>query len=233
MISVCMATKNGARFVGDQLDSILPQLSDKDEIIISDDHSSDNTFEIVKNYSDPRIKFIQNPKRGIVSNFENSLKSSVGEIIFLADQDDVWLPDKIEQTLPYLIEYDLVVSDCKIVDDKLASLHHSFFKFNSSRKGIVRNLFRNSYMGCCMAFNRSILEKAVPFPSRVIAHDQWLGLIAEVYGRVFFQSERLVLHRRHTKNASTTFYKSKNDVIDMFSHRLNLALSLIETRYGS
>ena len=69
-----MATKNGARFVGDQLDSILPQLSDKDEIIISDDHSSDNTFEIVKNYSDPRIKFIQSPKRGIVSNFENSLK---------------------------------------------------------------------------------------------------------------------------------------------------------------
>lgn len=233
MISVCMGTKNGARFLSDQLDSILSQLSSQDEIIISDDHSSDHTYEIVENYADPRIKFIKNPKRGIVSNFENSLVASIGDIIFLADQDDIWIPEKIERTLPLLSECDLVLSDCEIVDHKLDSLHHSFFKFNSSQKGIVRNLFRNSYMGCCMAFNRSILEKALPFPSRIIAHDQWLGLIAEVYGRVIFQPEKLVWHRRHNKNASTTFNKSKNALFDKFSHRLNLAFSLIETRYGN
>lgn len=233
MISICMATKNGARFINNQLDSILPQLSNNDEIVISDDHSSDNTFEIVKNYSDPRIKFIENPKEGLVSNFENSLRSSVGEIIFLADQDDIWRSDKIALTLPYLNEYDLVLSDCAIVDDKLDCLHSSFFEFNASQKGVMRNLFRNSYMGCCMAFKRSILEKAMPFPSHIMAHDQWLGLIAEVYGKVIFQPERLISHRRHNKNASTTFYKSKNDFVSKFSYRLNLALSLIETRYGN
>lgn len=233
MISVCMAAKNGARFIGYQLDSILPQLNDKDEIIISDDHSTDNTFEIVKQYSDARIRFIENPKSGIVSNFENSLLSSKGEIIFLADQDDVWMPDKIKKTLPYFNEYDLVVSDCKIVDDKLDCLHDSFLEFNSSGKGVIKNLLRNSYMGCCMAFKRSLLKKALPFPSRLIIHDQWLGLIAELFGNVVFQPEQLLLHRRHSKNASTTFYKSKNDIVSKFSHRLQLAVSLIETRYGN
>ncbi len=233
MISVCMAAKNGARFIGYQLDSILPQLNDEDEIIISDDHSTDNTFEIVKQYSDARIRFIENPKNGIVSNFENSLLSSKGEIIFLADQDDVWMPDKIKQTLPYFHEYDLVVSDCKIVDDKLNCLHDSFFEFNTSGKGVVKNLFRNSYMGCCMTFKRSLLKKALPFPSRLIIHDQWLGLIGELYGKAIFHPEKLVLHRRHNKNASTTFYKSNYDFMRKFSYRLKLALSLIETRYGN
>src|SRR6478736_5252574 len=232
MISVCMATKDGGRFLDKQLDSILPQLSYCDELIISDDHSTDDTFEIVKNYSDSRIRFFKNPKKGIVSNFENSLKHSRGDFIFLADQDDVWMPDKIQQTLPYLNEYNLVLSDCTIVDDRLASLHSSFFDFNSSRKGLLQNLFHNSYMGCCMAFKRTILTKALPFPSRAMAHDQWLGLIAELHGRVFFYPEKLVLHRRHGKNASTTFQKSKFDFRDKFSHRLNLAASLIEARYG-
>ena len=233
MISVCMATKDGGGFLGHQLDSILPQLSDSDELIISDDHSTDDTFEIVKNYSDSRIRLVKNPKKGIISNFENSLKHSRGDVIFLADQDDVWMSSKIQQTIPYLSEYDLVLSDCQIVDDRLASLHSSFFDFNSSKKGLLRNLFYNSYMGCCMAFKRDILTRALPFPARVIAHDQWLGLIAELYGRVFFYPKKLVLHRRHGKNASTTFQKSKFDFKDKFSHRLNLATSLIEVRYGN
>ena len=230
MISVCMAVKNGARFLSSQLDSILPQLTAEDEIIISDDHSTDTTYAVLNLYSDPRIRLIKNAKSGLVSNFENSLLASRGEIIFLADQDDIWMPDKIAQTLPFFKQYDLVVSDCKIVNDKLEILHDSFFDFNSSGKGLIRNLFYNSYMGCCMAFKKSLLKKALPFPSKLITHDQWLGLIAELYGKVIFNREKLILHRRHDKNASSTFYKSKFNVFDKFSHRLHLALNLIETR---
>lgn len=227
MISVCMAAKNGARFIGYQLDSILPQLNDEDEIIISDDHSTDNTIKVAEQYSDDRIRFIENPKIGIVSNFENSLMSSRGDIIFLADQDDVWMPNKIEQTLPYFQEYDLVISDCTIVDDKLDSVHDSFFDYNSSRKGVIRNLFRNSYMGCCMAFKRSLLNKALPFPSGLIMHDQWLGLMAELSGRVFFNPDKLVLHRRHNQNASTTAMGSNQNFSQKLSNRYSLIKNLI------
>lgn len=233
MISVCMAVKNGAPFVHSQLESIRFQLTGDDEIIISDDNSTDNTLEILETHKDHRIRIIKNPKDGLVSNFENAIKHSRGEIIFLSDQDDVWMPYKVKTTLPYLRDYDLVVSDCKVVNNNFDALHDSFFRFNSSSSGIIRNLAKNSYMGCCMAFKRSLLAKALPFPSRLTVHDQWLGMIGELYGRVLFLPEKLVAHRRHDKNASTTFHKSNHDWADKFSNRLNLALSLMKTRYGS
>jgi glycosyltransferase involved in cell wall biosynthesis len=227
MISVCMGVKNGARFLVPQLDSILSQLTMENELIISDDHSTDNTVEVLDLYCDSRIRLIQNPKKGLVSNFENSLLSSHGEIIFLADQDDVWMPDKIKRTLPFFQEYDLVVSDCTIVDDKLDSVLDSFFDHNSSGKGVIRNLLRNSYMGCCMAFKRSMLKKALPFPPGLIMHDQWLGLMAELSGRVLFNPDKLVLHRRHNQNASTTATGSNQNFLQKISNRYSLIKNLI------
>ncbi len=227
MISVCVAAKNGERFIGTQIDSILLQLTVQDEIIISDDHSTDQTVEILKAYSDPRIRVIKNPKNGLITNFENALSASRGEFVFLSDQDDVWLPDKIKRTLPHFMDYDLVISDCTIVDDKLDSVHDSFFDYNSSGKGVIRNLFRNSYMGCCMAFKRSLLKKALPFPSGLIMHDQWLGLMAELSGRVFFNPDKLVLHRRHNQNASTTAMGSNQNFSQKLSNRYSLIKNLI------
>jgi glycosyltransferase involved in cell wall biosynthesis len=230
MISVCMAVKNGERFLSSQLDSILPQLNAQDEIIISDDHSEDNTQGVVNSFGDVRIQFIKNPTRGLVSNFENSLSTSRGETIFLADQDDVWMPHKIKATLPLLGKNDLVVSDCKIVDDQLNSIHDSFFEKNSSGKGIVKNLFRNSYMGCCMAFKRSVLTKALPFPKNLIIHDQWLGLIAELNGHVVFIEDKLVLHRRHPHNASSTSAVSYLNLSQKISNRYSIIKNLIYAR---
>jgi glycosyltransferase involved in cell wall biosynthesis len=230
MISVCMAVKNGARFLDAQLDSILPQLSWDDEVVISDDHSSDNTLDVLHSYSDPRIRIMTNPKTGLVNNFGHALASSRGGIIFLSDQDDVWMPNKIKSTLPFFNQYDLVVSDCCIVNDRLDSLHDSFFKKNASSQGILRNLLRNSYMGCCMAFKRSILEKALPFPANVAMHDQWLGLIAELYGRVAFIPEKLILHRRHDQNASSTANGSGQTWPRKISNRYSLIKHLIYAR---
>lgn len=205
MISVCMATKNGASYVAAQIDSILLQLSAADELIISDDGSTDDTVQIIQSYRDTRIKLIRhNTLQGVTRNFEASLKASSGDFIFLADQDDVWLPSKVEVMLQHLQLHDLVISDCLVVDHSLKIKNGSFFTHNRSGKGLIRNILKNSYMGCCMAFNRKLLNRALPFPKDIPIHDFWIGLIGEMYFNVHFIPDVLVYHRRHSSNASST-----------------------------
>jgi len=94
-ISVAIATYNGEKFIQRQLQSILEQLDENAEIIISDDGSSDNTLTVIKNFNDKRITVLRNPEKGLIKNFENALKHTTGNIIFLADQDDVWVKGKV------------------------------------------------------------------------------------------------------------------------------------------
>lgn len=225
--SICMTTYNGARFVKAQLDSILSQLGENDEIIISDDQSKDNTIEIIKAFQDPRIKLIENKNRsGLVKNFEAALQQCNGEIIFLCDQDDIWEREKLATMKHYLQNYDLVVADCSIIDEKGQEMVSSFFQFKGSRKGIINNLLSNSYMGCCMAFHKRILERAFPFPKKIKAHDQWLGLIADKYYTVFFLNQRLVQYRRHGNNHSFTGEKSAFTLLEKINHRLHMFYNL-------
>jgi len=230
MVSICMAVKNGAKFVREQIDSILHQLGTEDELIISDDGSTDGSIGIIMSYNDPRIRLYFNSNPGIIANFENSLRLSKGEFIFLCDQDDVWHPDKIKSVLAYLKQYDLVVSDCFIT--RKDNQHLSFFKVNRSGKGLVRNLMRNSYMGCCMAFNRKVLLKALPFPNQIPMHDLWIGLIAELYFRVRFVPDQLVYHRRHHNNASTTSRPSQHSLARKVGFRYQLIKNLIQLPYA-
>jgi glycosyltransferase involved in cell wall biosynthesis len=226
MVSICMAVKNGAQFVREQIDSILHQLGAEDELIISDDGSTDGSIDIVMSYNDPRIRLHFNSNPGIIANFENSLRLSKGEFIFLCDQDDVWHPQKIKSVLVYLKQCDLVVSDCFITMKD--NQHLSFFKINRSGKGLVRNLMRNSYMGCCMAFNRKVLLKALPFPNQIPMHDLWIGLIAELYFHVRFVPDQLVYHRRHHNNASTTSRPSQHSLARKVGFRYQLIKNLIQ-----
>ena len=97
MISVCMATHNGGKYIKEQIDSILVQISNEDELIISDDSSTDDTVEIIKKIKDKRIKLFENNKFFSPNlNFENALLHSKGDIIFLSDQDDIWKKDKVK-----------------------------------------------------------------------------------------------------------------------------------------
>ena len=212
-ISVCIATYNGEKYIKEQLDSILPQLKIDDEIIISDDNSSDKTIEVVKKIKDKRIKiFINSKGQGYTKNFENALEKSSGEIIFLADQDDIWINNKVEISIKKLEKNDFVVSDCKIVDINLSILHKSHFKLREVKKGFIYNLFLTRYVGACMAFKREVLEKSLPFPSntKLTAHDYWICLISELYFDVGLIDEPLVLYRRHGENASNGGEQSKN-----------------------
>ena len=214
MISVCMATYNGEKYIKEQLSSILSQLSEKDEIIVSDDSSTDKTVEIIESFQDKRIKILKNNKfRQPNLNFENALKYSKGDIIFLSDQDDVWVKNKVEIILNQLKKYDLIVSDAFITNEKLNITNESLFSEVNSNRGILKNIIKNTYYGCCMAFKRKVLKKALPFPkTREIGHDLWLGIIADRYFKVKFLKEKLIYFRRH-ENTLTTIKKSKRRLI--------------------
>lgn len=230
MISVCIASYNGEKYIKDQLISILTQLSDSDEIIISDDCSTDNTLSVIEGIQDKRIIVVKNKtKAGVMKNLERSLSCAKGEIIFLSDQDDVWLPTKVSKCVEALKKNLLVVTDCKITDSNLNVLNESYFKHRGSGKGIVKNLIKNRYIGCCMAFNKSLLKNAIPFPFKknLLIHDLWLGIIANSIGNVYFLKEPLVLYRRHGKNASFATEKSKLSIYQKFEYRLIVLLKLI------
>lgn len=226
-VSVCMAVKNGSRFIRQQIDSILPQLSSADEFIVSDDHSVDDTLSLIQNYGDHRIKVLTNPSSGIVSNFQHALTLSSCSHIFLADQDDLWHPHKIKIMKGHLKTHDLVVCDCLVVNENLDPIHESFFELNKSKSGILKNLIKNSYMGCCMAFNRTIIKKILPFPRGIPMHDLWIGLQAEKHFNVKFISDKLVTHRRHGQNASSTSSISNFNLQQKLTGRLALIKNLI------
>ena len=221
MMTVCIATYNGGKFITRQVNSILYQLNPDDEIIVSDDNSIDDTLEQVRAISDPRIKIVINHNlRGPVGNFENALSQAKGNYILLADQDDIWLQNKVSTMRSNLMDYDLVISDCHVVDQDINMVIPSFFAFRGSQPGFWYNLYKNSYIGCCMGFRREILKYVLPFPQHIHMHDWWIGLMVERRGRVKFLPEPLINYVRHGDNASPTGEHSNNDFSKQLMNRL-------------
>lgn len=216
-----MATYNGGLYIRQQIESILSQLTDNDELIISDDGSTDDTIKIIESFNTPIIKLFKNGFHNYVLNFEFCLKQVSGDFIFLSDQDDVWVKDKVEIMLRYLQTYDLVCSNCYVVDKELKSLGRAFFKDNvESKPGFLKNLWKNQFLGCCLAFNRKVLESSLPFPNGLICHDTWIGLVAELCGKTKFIDDKLIYFRRHDSNTSNTLKGSDLSLLKKISYRL-------------
>lgn len=202
-ISVALAAYKGENFIEEQLSSILSQLNPLDEVVVSDDFPEGKTKEVVMKLAedDSRIKYIAGPAEGLIMNFENAIKHCTGDFIFLADQDDVWLPDKVEKVTEKLSSgADLVLHNSMVTDTDLAVSDTSFFTSHGTKTGYLNNLVKNSYMGCCMAFRKELAEKFLPFPENLPMHDQWIGLIAEKTGKVCLIEKPLILYRRHGGN---------------------------------
>src|SRR5436305_332694 len=158
-VSVCMAVFNGERFIEEQVASILPQLAKGDELIISDNFSRDTTLDRIKRFQDDRITTITNQEfTSFIFNFENALKAATGEVIFLTDCDDIWMPNKVAVMTELLKSYDLVVSDSEVIDAEGNTVVESYFELRGSSPGVLRNLISNTYVGSCMAFRREILK---------------------------------------------------------------------------
>lgn len=215
MISVCMATYNGGKYIKQQVESILCQLTDIDELIVSDDGSKDETISILKEFKDSRIKVFNNEIHGVNSNFENAISHANGDYIFLCDQDDVWMPNKVETVLIALQQHVMVVHNAQIIDGNGAPLGKTYYECTPKKTGFWGNLWKSRYLGCCMAFRSSLLKELMPFPKNVFGHDYWLGLYVDFRYHVHFMDEVLICYRRHGGNVSTSAEKSNASIYNM------------------
>lgn len=213
MISVAMCTYNGTRFLKEQLDSILSQTLPPDEIVICDDCSTDGTAELAKTLLTKwsgKWQVVENETNlGFRRNFEKAIQLCHGDLIFLSDQDDVWLPKKIEimtQVLKAHPNIMLAFHDAELVNEKLEKISTSFWEildfvpqyfFLGDYSQLIA---RNVVQGTACAFRRILVSHACPFPMNVM-HDEWLAMVALSLGDLFPVSEVLIKYRQWGKNA--------------------------------
>ncbi len=222
-ISVAMATYNGEKYIEEQLNSIIKQLRVGDEIVISDDGSTDGTLDIIdrmkKQWSE--MKVVEGDKRGVAHNFFKAVSYCKNEIIFLADQDDIWNGNKIEEVCKQFKE-----------EPELELVMHNGLHFTENEtlnrvvryhKGWLRNWVRSCYWGCCMAFKKDLIEKYIEKEEQYgcVAHDQMIGLMAEKSGKVKYIDKDLILHRVHGANLThrlPLYGKIKFRVVMMYQY---------------
>lgn len=227
-VSVCIPTYNGVPFVQDQLASVLVQLGPTDEVVVSDDGSTDGTLDFIRSFGDVRVRILGGlPVRSATRNLERALAQARGDIVFLCDQDDVWRPGRVERALALHAHHDVVVVDCRLIDATGRVLAPSVFQRWGSRPGFFWNLYRNRYIGCCMSVRRSMLALALPFPRSIPMHDGWIGMLGELAGSPAFCPEALVDYRQHPGNVSPAGRPSPNSRATQAAQRLRLLTSAL------
>lgn len=203
-ISVAIATYNGEKYIKEQLDSILAQTHPVDEIIIVDDCSSDETWKILIEYvaNNSKIKIFRNETNlGGTKSFEKAIHACSGDYIALADQDDVWLIEKIAILLNQIGDNWLIYSDAFVVDAALNVTHHSYTALKPNLSGdFVKYLIMNDVTGCTVLFSRQLIEKCFPIPSGYYVHDHYLALMASFFNKISYCDKPLIYYRQHSGN---------------------------------
>jgi len=215
-VQVLLATYNGEAFVRDQLASLWAQTHREFEVLAADDGSSDKTLSLLtaaQPESGGRLKIAFDGRvGGAAQNFMRLLRASAAPYVFLCDQDDVWLPEKIETMLQRMKELEhgsqgtplLLHSDLSVVDEARAIRHASFFSFTELdpvRCDFTSLLLRNCVTGCATMVNRPLVELAVGGAgSQMIMHDWWLALVAAAFGQIHTLPLPLVQYRQHGRN---------------------------------
>lgn len=219
-ISVALCTYNGATYIEEQLTSILSQTHLPDELIIGDDGSTDGTLELVRKFAQKcpfKVVIVENNTQKpfkVTKNFERVLAACSGNYIFLCDQDDVWLPQKIERLSAVLDTNpttEMVFSDAELVSETLTPLNRTQWqvvRFGEPQRTLWKNgkaidvmLGGNRVTGCTVALRRTLLEASMPFPTHIpeVIHDNWLAWVATVRHSIVFYDECLTLYRQHEK----------------------------------
>ncbi len=237
-----MATYNGERFIKDQIESILNQTYQHWRLLIHDDGSSDGTLNIIKRYSSKypeKIILIEDGIKcgGARENFSHLMEITKREFInaydyiMLADQDDVWFPEKIEISLNEILGVKknykndkpmLVFTDAVVCNEELKPISNSLISYlnkNPNFLGVNRLIIENPAWGCTMIFNKTLLQMATPIPKEAIMHDWWLVLVASFFGKVHFLGLPTLFYRRHSSNDSKL---RKLKFFTIFKYFLNL-----------
>lgn len=231
MRSVVLASCQGERFLAAQLESILSQLSAEDEIVVSDDQSTDRTLTILRRISDPRLHVIANTERvGYVANFERAIAQSSGDVIFFSDQDDIWLANKVSEFDAAMERADCVASDAAVVDEDLRVLHESWFQLRGARRFSHLSIFRKpSILGATLACRRAYLETLLPFP-RGVPHDFWITVNAAFDRKLEVLPIPLILYRRHHGAHSVTATERKRRINTIAAERTKILITMLLRR---
>jgi glycosyltransferase involved in cell wall biosynthesis len=208
LISIVLCTYNGERFLKEQIDSIVNQTYPDLEIIISDDCSADSTRAIINNYRNfDNIKIIFNEKnKGFTKNFEFAATLASGNYLAFSDQDDIWLPEKIEKLYHAISKYSLVYSDSKLINDSGAFLNKKLSDFRKFKKTIHDSrgfAFFNVVSGHTILIKKELLLNALPIPDGYY-HDWWLAYQAANLKGAIFLDEALTLYRQHHQTITKT-----------------------------
>jgi len=231
MISVCIATYNGEKYIKEQLESILPELDPNDEVVICDDNSTDFTIDEINKLVDPRINIYRNLRRlGHVRNFEKAMLLAKGEYILLSDQDDVWIKGRValmKKKAEEDICNSLVASNYNLIDENgkdIGVFRNLLPKKNSILKQLILILAgKSQYFGCTFLLKRELLATALPIPGCVESHDIWLALIASAHNKVANIMEPTLLHRIHSSNATP---KKPRPLLKIIKSRVCYIISL-------
>jgi glycosyltransferase involved in cell wall biosynthesis len=218
-LNICLATYNGEKFLWNFYSSLKQQTYTNWSLIVRDDLSTDSTPLITKRFLSegaPHVATIESGRSsaGTVENFSVLLCHSTANYVMLADQDDIWYPDKILDSLTMIraLEMDttsgirpaVVFTDLHVVDETLTLLHPSYFDkqgMRSLRRPTFRRLLtQNVAPGCTMIVNRELLNRALPIPHNAVMHDWWLMLVASLFGVISCLDKPTMAYRQHGNN---------------------------------
>ncbi len=206
-VSVALAYYNGGRFINEQISSILPQLANSDEFIISIDEAGDGSGAVLRRLAqeDSRIRLIEGPKKGVVKNFENAISHCGGDLIFLSDQDDIWKDGKVAKVKRAFQKSgcSAILHNGEIIDENGKKTGgKTIYDLRGSGGGVTQNFVKRSDIGSCMAFKKELLPIILPIPDAMYMHDFWIGAAAEYCGGTGWLREPLIYYRRHGKNTT-------------------------------
>ncbi len=213
-VEVVLATYNGERYLARQTESILAQREVRVRLLISDDGSQDGTPGLLRRLAaqDDRIQLLDAPGNlGPARRFGLLLEQTGTEYVLCSDQDDVWHPDKVRDSLRWMRLAEarrpgtplLVHTDLTVVDERLNVVAPSFFGLRGldPQPALSRLLVQNSVTGCTMLLNRALLRAGLPVPQEAVLHDWWFALVARSHGAVAFWPQPTLLYRQHQANA--------------------------------
>ncbi|NOT46609.1 MAG: glycosyltransferase family 2 protein [Acidobacteria bacterium] len=240
MIDIMMSTFNGARFLSEQIDSILSQDHAEFRLLVRDDGSSDDTIGILNAYAsrDRRVVRLNDElgNLGASASFFVLIARSEANLLMLSDQDDAWLPDKISRTLDRmndLIEQHgnetplAVFTDLKVVDENLEVVNESFWEYQKLDPSISRDwrslLAQNVVTGCTLMINRASKSAVLPCELSGMQHDHWIAAKIAKLGHIGFVAEPTVLYRQHGANVEGA---RKVDLFYLFSKMLKLPAAI-------
>ena len=211
LVSIAMATYNGAKYLEEQLDSIYMQTYKNFELIVVDDLSTDDTVLILEKYKKKfGLKyFINDANLGVTKNFEKAILKCNGEYIALVDQDDIWLQNKLEVLYENIGNSSLIYSNAGIINgngeiqNKTTRDIYSLYGLDSQTKDIYNYIVLNSFiLGCSTMFKRELLSTLVPIYETTRNHDWWLTMCAHNTNGIKYIDEVLFHYRHHENNYS-------------------------------